>query len=118
MKVRVNDQGYITDYAIIGDLPDSTEMPDPEDLEHFQLNFKAYTLSGYNADQGAAVKLQEQQEVYRQQRETECFAVINRGVLWYDELTAAQKAELKGWYQKWLDVTETMNVPVRPAWLK
>ena len=29
MKVKINEQGYITDYALIGDLVDSVEVTDP-----------------------------------------------------------------------------------------
>ena len=54
----------------------------------------------------------------RLRRERECFAVINRGKLWYDCLTVEQLAELKSWYWKWLDVTETMIVPETPSFLK
>ncbi len=54
----------------------------------------------------------------RFRRETECFPYINRGALWYDLLTNEQKEELKLWYQSWLDVTETKEIPTRPEWLK
>lgn len=54
----------------------------------------------------------------RQQRETECFSVINRGQLWYETLTETQKEELKIWYQAWLNVTETKVIPEKPSWLK
>lgn len=120
MKVRVNEQGYITDYALIGDLPDSVEVPTPTkaDLAHFKEHYRAYTLNGFDAAQSAAVDLQEQQEAYRRQRETSCFPIINRGILWYDQLTADQKSELETWYKNWLDVTETLQIPARPAWLK
>lgn len=54
---------------------------------------------------------------YKQLREKECFPIVNRGKLWYDTLSIEQKIELKKWYFDWLDVTETKNIPVRPAWL-
>ena len=53
----------------------------------------------------------------RDLRELECFSVINRGILWYDELTQEQLTELKIWYKSWLDVTKTKTIPNRPAWL-
>ena len=56
--------------------------------------------------------------VFRKQRETECFPIINRGKLWYDCLTSEQLAELKKWYHDWLDVTETLVIPIKPKWLK
>jgi len=53
----------------------------------------------------------------RLQRETECFPVINRGQLWYGSLTAQQISDLQQWYNAWLNVTDTMQVPVKPIWL-
>ena len=53
----------------------------------------------------------------RAKRERECFPIVNRGQLWYDTLTEQQKAELKEWYIAWLDVTDTLQVPVKPSWL-
>ncbi len=56
-------------------------------------------------------------ENLRLQREIECFVIINRGQLWYDILTTAQRAELNTWYADWLDVTSTLVVPTEPTWL-
>lgn len=54
---------------------------------------------------------------YRVQREKECFSIINRGKLWYDNLTTNQLQELQNWYYNWLDVTETKRIPNKPDWL-
>lgn len=56
--------------------------------------------------------------VIRQQRETACFPIINRGKLWYDSLSNEQSIELQNWYQNWLDAPETMIIPTMPAWIK
>ena len=56
-------------------------------------------------------------KVLREQREKVCFPIINRGKLWYDCLTPMQLGELKQWYWEWLDVTETLTVPIAPSWL-
>ena len=53
----------------------------------------------------------------RSLREKVCFPVINRGKLWYNCLTTEQLAELKRWYHDWLNVTKTLKIPVKPAWL-
>ena len=53
----------------------------------------------------------------RRRRETECFAYINRGELWYSLLTDEQKAELANWYLSWLDAPETRTIPAPPVWL-
>ena len=53
----------------------------------------------------------------RNQREVECFHIINRGKLWYDTLTTEQVAELDEWYKAWLDVTKTKVIPNKPNWL-
>ena len=54
----------------------------------------------------------------RIQREQECFLIINRGKLWYDNLTEEQLKELNTWYNAWLDVTETRVIPEMPIWIK
>lgn len=56
-------------------------------------------------------------ESIRQQREAECFSVVNRGELWYEKLTEAQRKELSAWYEAWLDAPKTGNVPEKPIWL-
>ena len=54
----------------------------------------------------------------RAQRKWECFPFINRGQLWYDSLTDAQRKELSEWYRAWLNATETMEAPTKPDWLE
>ena len=56
-------------------------------------------------------------DVLRKKREEICFSIINRGKLWYDSLSSEQYQELKDWYKKWLDVTETNIIPETPKWL-
>lgn len=56
-------------------------------------------------------------QALREQRERDCFSVINRGKAWYDLLTLEQETELKTWYIDWLNVTETLVIPKSPAWL-
>lgn len=58
------------------------------------------------------------QQHIRARREVECFPIINRGELWYGNLTSAQKAELSDWYTAWLNAPETLEIPTRPEWLK
>lgn len=57
-------------------------------------------------------------EDLRDKRERECFFIINRGSLWYDNLTETQKVELSIWYKEWLNVTKTLEEPIKPTWLK
>lgn len=71
------------------------------------------TEAGEDAEQVKKV-----QQNIRARRETECFPIINRGELWYNNLTSAQKAELSDWYTAWLNAPETFEIPTRPDWLK
>lgn len=57
-------------------------------------------------------------QALRQLREKECYVYINRGEAWYKRLTDEQKAEFDKWYQAWLDVTETFEIPQKPDWVK
>lgn len=122
MKVKVNEQGYITDYALIGDLVDSVEVANPGNPLHFEDNFTSYRVRdgtvSFDEERLKAIAEETALEDYRKRRETECFSVVNRGTLWYEELTQKQKAELKKWYRAWLDGTATLTVPEKPAWLK
>ena len=121
MKVLLDEQGYIQSYALIGEIVDSIEIPDPEDVAHFAEHFTAYKVrDGTAAFDNEHFALQEQERVkedYRQRRETECFAYINRGELWYSLLTDEQKAERANWYLSWLDAPETRTIPAPPVWL-
>jgi hypothetical protein len=63
------------------------------------------------------IVIEDAQNALRERRVEECFSVINRGKLWYDTLTIDELSELRSWYRKWLDVTETMLIPEPPAWL-
>ena len=56
-------------------------------------------------------------DILRKKREEICFQIIKRGKLWYDSLSSEQYQELKDWYKKWLNVTETNIIPETPKWL-
>lgn len=62
--------------------------------------------------------IEEQKEYLRELREIECFSIINRGKLWYNNLTEEQIEELNEWYSAWLEVTETLVEPTKPEWIK
>lgn len=72
----------------------------------------------YELAEVPAPTVEEQREYIRQLRVSKCFSYINRGQLWYDMLTADQKAELKEWYISWLDAPATLTIPEPPEWLK
>ena len=65
-------------------------------------------------------KLQDETDLLynlRKLRHFTCFPVVDRGTLWYNDLTDEQYKELKHWRQLWLDVTDTYVVPVSPSWI-
>lgn len=72
----------------------------------------------FSVDKYNARKEKFELDKLRQQREVECFPIINRGQLWYDTLTSEQRTDLQSFYRAWLDVTETKVVPTKPSWLK
>lgn len=122
MKVLLDEQGYVKSYAVIGDLVDGIDLPDPEDALHFEENFNAYKVHdgtvAFDAARSAALHDEAEKQDLRDRRQTECFAFVNRGQLWYATLSVKQLAELTAWYKDWLKVTETKVVPERPAWLE
>ena len=122
MKVLLDEQGYIQSYALIGNIVDGVEIPDPEDAAHFAEHFAAYKVcdgtASFDKERHASQEQEQKKEALRQQRETECFAVINRGQLGYEGVSIPQLLELRSWYKAWLNVTETLVVPERPSWLE
>ena len=122
MKILTDNSGYIESYALIGDILESAEIEMPSDLEHFECNYRAYRVQDGKLvfDEGQATILQNEAEnaQLRVERDAECFSVINRGQLWYEGVSIAQLLELRQWYKAWLNVTETMVVPEKPAWLE
>lgn len=63
------------------------------------------------------VDIETRKSILRQMREEQCHPYINRGELWYRNLTDEQKTELNIWYKAWLDVTKTLIIPIKPTWL-
>lgn len=122
MKITIDTDGFIENYATLGEIIDSTDIDEPTDLEHFERNHRAYRIKNGKLffDENRAADLQNEAENtrLRNEREAECFSIINRGWLWYDTLTEKQTKELRKWYSDWLDVTETKKKPDRPSWLK
>lgn len=121
MQVLLDENGFVVAYAIIGDLNGGIEVPDPENLTHFETHFSAYKVRdgtvAFDSEQNALLEQEQLKEAFRQRREKECFAVINRGQLWYEGISIQQLLELRQWYKDWLEVTETMVVPEKPTWL-
>lgn len=122
MKVLLDEKGYITNYALVGDLIDGIEIPDPEDADYFQEHFTAFLVrdgtATFDEEQEKALQNEAVLEDLRNRREVECFSVINRGQLWYEGVTITQLLELRQWYKDWLKVTETLTVPEKPTWLE
>lgn len=115
------ENGFVSSYALIGTLVDGIEVPEPEDIGHFETHFTAYRLRDgtleYDEGQNTAIEQKALCDGLRQRREAECFSYINRGQLWYDRLTEEQKTELSAWYAAWLKVTDTLTAPKKPSWL-
>ena len=122
MQIKIDDQGYISEFAIIGELiGDSIEVETPDDPE-FMLKYGSYKYENgnllYDANKHSVVEHERYLTELREMREKECFPIINRGMLWYNTLTEDQVTELGQWYQAWLDVTDTLVIPVMPEWIK
>ena len=122
MKALLVDKGFIISYALVGNLVDGIDLPDPEDIAHFEEHFAAYQVrdgtAAFDSEHDEVLQTEAKKAEFRLRRETECFSVINRGQLWYEGVSITQLLELRQWYKAWLNVTETMVVPERPAWLE
>lgn len=120
MQVLI-ESGYVSSYALIGQIIGGIEVPEPLDIEHFETHFKSYLIRHgtleYDEQQNKIIEREALCDDLRKRRETECFSIINRGQLWYDTLSEKQRTELQVWYQGWLHITDTLTVPDRPSWL-
>ena len=123
MQIVLDEHGYVKAYALVGEMSDvSATVNDPADIDDFEANYRSYYLSENNtlvksADKQLEINNERELAVLRHKRDKQCFPYINRGQLWYSKLTDVQKDELGVWYQAWLDVTDTKNIPTAPAWL-
>lgn len=119
MKVTLKN-GYIENYAIIGDLVDGIEVDESviEDMEYFVDNSSAYHIVNgkleLDSERLETIKNEIEIEKLRKKRDEECFSYVDRSILWYNNLTNEEKEELSEWYQDWLNVTDTKVIPERP----
>lgn len=123
MRIKLDDNGYIQDYALIGIIPDSQEFDIiPKDIEDFKENYHSYKIIDgtfhKDIDYAVEIQLENQKDILRSRREKECFSYINRGSLWYNKLNEEQKNELQTWYDEWLNITDTFTIPTKPEWLE
>ena len=120
MQVLI-ENGYVTGYAIVGGIVDGIDVEEPSDLEHFEEHYQAYSVIDgrlvCNDEKALKVESDALKQELRERRQAECFVYIDRGKFWYDSLTSEQITELHQWYEEWLNVTETLTIPDKPAWL-
>lgn len=93
-----------------------------EDIDRLKLSGYIYKDGKIAFDDAKWAEVQRKFELdnLRILREEECFSVINRGDAWYKLVvnTEEREKELQNWYQAWLDVTDTENIPKKPEWIK
>ena len=91
------------------------------DIQHFVEHRNCYKYEGgslaYHPEREEAVKEEGNKNEIRIMRESICFPVINRGWLWYQNLTEQQIDELSSWYKAWLDAPQTMTTPEPLEWI-
>ena len=128
LYIQVDVEGYITAIAqepFDGHMETDLSMDEfmerygdecVTDGRHKYINGEIIADSG--TERSRAVYEEERKAELRERREKECFAIVNRGMVWYDTLDDWQRNELANWYAEWLNVTETLEEPVKPEWLK
>ncbi len=111
MKIRTNEQGYVTDYALVGDISDSIEVPDltEDELNTFIENYGAYKLIDnalvLDEDKLAADKAEAEARALSKQyipSERRCMAVVSRMML--KQLTIdddEERIQISGLYEAW-----------------
>lgn len=103
MQIKTNEKGFITDYALIGNIEGGTEVEAPEDEEHFRSHFSSYKLLNhllsFDGEEDEKLRTESTRQELRLRRQNECFSYVNRGQLWYAMLSVKQIAELTAWYK-------------------
>lgn len=125
MNISINSQGYVDSWAIADEdlsmrpiIIDNNSIPADWNDNAFFYKYNPETQELIFDEEKAIASAQEEQIFgLRAKREQECFSIINRGQLWYEDLTQEQIEELRVWYHDWLNVTNTLIEPERPAWL-
>lgn len=100
------EQGWVA-------IPENIEIPDTFPYVNIEVNGDMVV----SMTAGEEIVPEPTNDDLRLLRESQCFIYINRGQLWYERLTTDQRYELAGWYEAWLDVTETKCIPEKPEWL-
>lgn len=121
MKIAIDENNYVIGYLVVGEgSSDMIEVEMPKDFTFENYQAFKYQNGGLIFDEGKLKKLDGERALneLREQRQIECFPIINRGELWYNSLTSAQITELSEWYNAWLNVTETKVIPTKLMWIK
>lgn len=114
-KVFVNSLGYLAAPSIQNA---NIEIEISEEIANKISTIPLGKLWRYNTTtKDFDLEISQDEEELRLLRQIECFSIINRSFMWYLTLTEEQKIELQTWYQAWLDITETGEIPKKPDWL-
>ena len=114
--IKINKDGYILGpYTMDADIELEVSDEDYAKVSSGHLDKRWRYLNNTFIEED----ILDNKDILRDRRARECFRLLDsRSQMWYNRLTAEQKAELDAWYQAWLDVTETKIIPEKPEWLK
>lgn len=128
LQFKTDENGFISEFMNVGSegiLPEGIAIEidiDNFDFDDFLMNYQAYKFDGNKierVEEQLPLVIEENEKNYlRMIRMKECFPIINRGSLWYDGLQPEQRTELGKWYNDWLNVTDTHEIPQKPSWLE
>lgn len=126
MKLHIDrDSGRVVGYTTSGQPTDPTcdyvEVKMREQDICDDLFYSIYENGKLRVDETWKQKAKEEQrlDVIRARREAECFAIVNRGAVWYTFAvnTDKRRQQLQAWYEAWLDAPQTGIIPVCPDWI-
>lgn len=120
-QVKIDENGFVLEMSLGGNIG-GIDVELPQNVADYIENFRAYQLIDgkllKNEEYAIALIEEQEKKQLRRLRESECFKIVNRGILWYNTLTEEQKQELDAWYHQWLDVTETLVIPENLEWVE
>lgn len=118
MYYEVNEKGEIMATCSV---PTKTSLYTDEEIvssyDGEKLLFKSETETAEYKAKESAYLADKKKEDIRRKRSREFATYLDRSPYFFEKLSEEQDAELREWYQAWLDAPATLVIPDRPLWL-
>ena len=124
MQIQVNKNNFITGYALVGGFYNGITVP----ISY--INYLNKDKLGFIIYKGTTNKPVLDEKSYKQyikqletkkiisQRDSIIVKLENKCPLWWKKLTNEQNKEIEEYYDKLMEVENTLTIPSKPQWFK